>query len=1038
MQKRTPAMVKVAQMDESQLCDDILSCILALDEVIAEFDDSHSISSPLEPPASSATSFIAPSAIVPIAGDSEENNRSLPTPVRQGSSFSSTSPSQSVRRQNLFPLSSSALTKLSQPSVMSTAPSQFPSKLQGELSISNADKDKTYCVNKEEGEKSVSLQEMEQDLSANVEVKRKKSSPGSAGSRIPSLKSPTSAIPIIPANTSNTGGGGSFPKVKLRSSNPLLEYRSVKMQNFILPDELPSELVKENWNFPTGKNLPRSLSRTRDTCIGEGDSADLKSANPRFKESKGGEPKGSSRIPKLKLDICNVYEDANSNHSQNPEVKSPSSSSEGAESPGVTNGRNYSSNISNIPIPKPRRNSPTTHNTPFAISAIKNAANAPKNDSVIGCSPQGKSNVSSLPKSPSDFSSGISRHNESFNESDIQFYENCGFSNGQTGPETDDGYLSMVNKMEDSPLLWPEEMVENETFTDDELKRLSYKSDDPYFAPNLHNNEFGTEKTDYFSDDSLESENLPTINKGTYSKSSNPLIKNKRIPAPISFVCQVDFIRPAVKSPQSPASDKQPRSPGNQSSPLRKPCSFFVPIESNAKCEYQKEPVPVPAPVRLRKQKRPPLCCISDQSNDLSRDSPVESPFQPVAHDHVNEVENAQPPQPVATNNMPNEMSPAETILTPTPAKIILDKIEDFAEKLAWKIERSGSEEAAATLALYEVEAEIENINSQAALITTSENPRVESSREMSGNSPSSTNESGHEENQRKISPAIMDFISEDNESDSLDPQSLGFQDERTLVAPPRLGRIADSPVTGDDLSERQLKEFQKETDSGKSDTRDAIKSLESAVDKSQRLSEKLDDDNLSDDLSETPPQFIPDPPPIEEVLVEMNTPTPQAVILDQVSHPKELEALDQLSITKNKSQLPTNNLSQNERNSRSSEDIIKAVNNDSRHGVVRNRPGASTLPLNTRPPVDGRGSFRPLRNMLSRFRKSKHKQSNMSLSDETGLTQSSSAHGSRPQELNEENADGTEGTEVKHTKAKRRNSSASGSKKTSILIRQR
>jgi len=201
-------------------------------------------------------------------------------------------------------------------------------------------------------------------------------------------------------------------------------------------------------------------------------------------------------------------------------------------------------------------------------------------------------------------------------------------------------------------------------------------------------------------------------------------------------------------------------------------------------------------------------------------------------------------------------------------------------------------------------------------------------------------------------------------------------------------------------------------------------------------LSEKLDDDNLSDDLSETPPQFIPDPPPIEEVLVEINALAPQGVTDDQQPSAKDLEALDKLSITQNKSKLPTNNLSQNERNSRSSEDIIKAVNNDSRHGAVRNRPAASTLPLNSRPPVDGRGSFRPLRNMLSRFRKSKHKQSNMSLSDEMALTQSSSSHGSRPQQLDEENPDGTESTDVKHTKAKRRNSSASGSKKSSIFAR--
>lgn len=49
----------------------------------------------------------------------------------------------------------------------------------------------------------------------------------------------------------------------------------------------------------------------------------------------------------------------------------------------------------------------------------------------------------------------------------------AGSSNpGNTTLDIDDGYLSMINRNE-APLLWPEEFIENETFSTDELKRLS-------------------------------------------------------------------------------------------------------------------------------------------------------------------------------------------------------------------------------------------------------------------------------------------------------------------------------------------------------------------------------------------------------------------------------------------------------------------------------------------------------------------------------------------------------------------------------------
>ncbi|CAL8120309.1 unnamed protein product [Orchesella dallaii] len=43
--------------------------------------------------------------------------------------------------------------------------------------------------------------------------------------------------------------------------------------------------------------------------------------------------------------------------------------------------------------------------------------------------------------------------------------------------EIDDGYLSMINRNE-APLLWPEEFIENETFSRDEMKRLSVHLND--------------------------------------------------------------------------------------------------------------------------------------------------------------------------------------------------------------------------------------------------------------------------------------------------------------------------------------------------------------------------------------------------------------------------------------------------------------------------------------------------------------------------------------------------------------------------------
>ncbi|XP_021954869.2 probable serine/threonine-protein kinase DDB_G0282963 isoform X2 [Folsomia candida] len=115
--------------------------------------------------------------------------------------------------------------------------------------------------------------------------------------------------------------------------------------------------------------------------------------------------------------------------------------------------------------------------------------------------------------------------------------------------EVDDGYLSMINRNE-APLLWPEEFIENETFSPDELKRLSvhlpeedededssspdsdscseekeieleivdYDREPSRRQPNHHNpslkssagcgskarRQMSEKKTDYFSDDSLE------------------------------------------------------------------------------------------------------------------------------------------------------------------------------------------------------------------------------------------------------------------------------------------------------------------------------------------------------------------------------------------------------------------------------------------------------------------------------------------------------------------------------------------------------
>lgn len=222
--------------------------------------------------------------------------------------------------------------------------------------------------------------------------------------------------------------------------------------------------------------------------------------------------------------------------------------------------------------------------------------------------------------------------------------------------EIDDGYLSMINRNE-VPLLWPEEFIENETFSKAEMKRLSVNMNDDTDVEEedvssnsnsprrksaqpddvkivtgvekAHRNEpkrkagrrgnaaagrSSTEKTDYFSDDSLELEGeedllLQATSTGAKMLSNNNGDQVTVVRAATSFVIPFhtngNEFQEAVSKKESksnpirkqnsqvsripkPASGNSNRrnssgntgrqhSPGS-TSPVRKPCSFFIPF----------------------------------------------------------------------------------------------------------------------------------------------------------------------------------------------------------------------------------------------------------------------------------------------------------------------------------------------------------------------------------------------------------------------------------------------------------------------------
>lgn len=574
-------------------CDDILSCISALDEVIAEFDDSISQSSSSSLPSGTETpqnlSVTLPNPtsnfkdphklrgletepssqeLDPKVGIMQKEPETV-TRIRVGGTEQSSPPKPHHADQRWNRPLSSAPVK----------PTRQSKKIYGNTDQNKRNQSSSYQIQPNQVRNSSNGNFTTYGI---VFPKHTNSSPPSQEHSSNNNMSPTTGHSPVKFVLESTGAGNAFLKgesnrnsdtgrhvPKAPSASPPKE---IPVTFVMKPEDLKRFLEnepEEDWNCHIEKNLPRSLRKTRKTCFIEDDEEEQQKycRSPKdFRKNLGmssdtkRSPLLNQRKPSLPLDGEKGTqwmrgEDVNAILSRESHIKPKAQMS---------------------PISRVNGTSGDKNNVSHGTTTSRNLNEEISNESRF---------YETLPLPPPNLNSEVS--------------------------EIDDGYLSMINRHE-APLLWPEGGIESETFTPDELRRLSVSNINVLNGKSSKHGSISQaeDKTDYFSDDSLELDDdtdncrkngniakradkmasfiftsptpsivQPYINKSSTRKSWSPA---SEIRIPTKAVINTNTWRKGPLPPSELSLDENFENIRIQmqkaSQRLRKPCAFFVPM----------------------------------------------------------------------------------------------------------------------------------------------------------------------------------------------------------------------------------------------------------------------------------------------------------------------------------------------------------------------------------------------------------------------------------------------------------------------------